>query len=461
MVHEINVPSDRKHCMVHEINVPSDRKHCMVHEINVPSDRRHCMVHEINVPSDRRHYMVHEINVPSDRKHCMVHEINVPSDRKHCMVHEINVPSDRGHCMVHEINVPSDRKHCADPNSAACDGGTPLFICTQENHIECLELLMKHGADVTKKTQDNYLPLHIAAHKGHYRCLELLLEKTNNDMLEGTLNPIMLTMFGLDVYTNCAELLVNNGIKLNTRTHFSVNPLEDILDEDNDFSLYNDVFLAPLNVAVIRNEENLVRFFLNHGADTNFVPYPCTMCLASHSSVSVSILDLLIRHGARPTCTYKRRPAKDNEKWIDYFPLLTALNSEPSNKIKRLFDSGFHLEHCLFQQCCSDLKCFFTALNDYFIAHKNRSILLNQLVLLALDYVGTVRLCSHAMNQLCIEHPSYSLIQSIIDNPRTLQQLCRVRILELLGTSLILKKDEVLRELILPDILKKFLIHEL
>lgn len=60
------------------------------------------------------------------------------------------------------------------------DGGTPLFVACQCNHLEVVEELLKHNADLNCQMVDGASPLFISSQNGHLRMVKFLLSKGAN-----------------------------------------------------------------------------------------------------------------------------------------------------------------------------------------------------------------------------------------------------------------------------------------
>jgi len=57
------------------------------------------------------------------------------------------------------------------------DGGTPLFVACQCNHLEVVEELVSNGADVHSQMVDGASPLFISSQNGHLRMVQYLIGK--------------------------------------------------------------------------------------------------------------------------------------------------------------------------------------------------------------------------------------------------------------------------------------------
>ena len=57
------------------------------------------------------------------------------------------------------------------------DGGTPLFVAAQCNHLEVVKELLDRGADINTQMVDGATPLFIAAQNGHHQLLQFLIKK--------------------------------------------------------------------------------------------------------------------------------------------------------------------------------------------------------------------------------------------------------------------------------------------
>jgi ankyrin repeat protein len=61
-------------------------------------------------------------------------------------------------------------------NTADKDGDTPLYIASQNGHLEVQRDLLKHGADVKTADKDGDTPLYIAIQNGYFEVLRNLLK---------------------------------------------------------------------------------------------------------------------------------------------------------------------------------------------------------------------------------------------------------------------------------------------
>ena len=61
--------------------------------------------------------------------------------------------------------------------SISQDGGTPLFVACQCNHLDVVKELLDRGADIHAQMVDGATPLFITAQNGHHELLKFLLKK--------------------------------------------------------------------------------------------------------------------------------------------------------------------------------------------------------------------------------------------------------------------------------------------
>lgn len=57
------------------------------------------------------------------------------------------------------------------------DGGTPLFVACQCNHLDVVEELLSRGADLHAQMIDGATPLFITAQNGHLHLLKYLISR--------------------------------------------------------------------------------------------------------------------------------------------------------------------------------------------------------------------------------------------------------------------------------------------
>jgi len=57
------------------------------------------------------------------------------------------------------------------------DGGTPLFVACQCNHVEVVEELVSNGSDIHCQMVDGASPLFISSQNGHLRMVQYLIGK--------------------------------------------------------------------------------------------------------------------------------------------------------------------------------------------------------------------------------------------------------------------------------------------
>ena len=64
----------------------------------------------------------------------------------------------------------------ASPNAACQDGATPLFIASQESHVDVVKVLASRGANVDAPFYDGTTALIVAAQNGSEAVVEVLIK---------------------------------------------------------------------------------------------------------------------------------------------------------------------------------------------------------------------------------------------------------------------------------------------
>jgi ankyrin repeat protein len=109
------------------------------------------------------------------------------------------------------------------------DGHTPLLVATRDGHIEIVRELLQAGAKV--RVEDWVFkgsPIHKATYNGNAEILKMLVEHPDIDLnVQGKINgytPLHDALW--HGYTDCAEILVNAGARLDLRGHDGKLPLD-------------------------------------------------------------------------------------------------------------------------------------------------------------------------------------------------------------------------------------------
>lgn len=133
---------------------------------------------------------------------------------------------------------------------------TPLMWALNSNMIDMAVLLINEGADVNLKASNGATALLLAAGRS-YEVTELLLSKgadihARSDNGSGVITNCTMGIIKAWVKTDLAELLLSKGAEI---------------DEVNTTEYYGGY--TPLFWAVDDNNEALVKFFCDHGANVN------------------------------------------------------------------------------------------------------------------------------------------------------------------------------------------------
>ena len=75
----------------------------------------------------------------------------------------------------------------ADVDKAKDDGATPLFMASQNGHVDIVIFLLQNKADIDKADFAGYTPLMIACERGHWDIVETLIEAGANSFQKNDL----------------------------------------------------------------------------------------------------------------------------------------------------------------------------------------------------------------------------------------------------------------------------------
>ncbi|OEY86541.1 hypothetical protein BIY23_03175 [Wolbachia pipientis] len=151
------------------------------------------------------------------------------------------------------LKLPKQQEDCF---SAPFNESTALHAAVETQHMDVMQrmnvikFIIKNGADVNQKNCNGYTPLHLAALQDDEEIVDLLLannanvhEKDNDGRM-----PLHISAVSIGMYKSVAELLLHNGADLDQQ------------DDRGD---------TPLHLAVGSENELMVKFFLEKGANPN------------------------------------------------------------------------------------------------------------------------------------------------------------------------------------------------
>ena len=165
------------------------------------------------------------------------------------------------------------------------EGTSPLMIAAANNHLDTLELLVQRGASLNVRDYYNRSALFLPAQRGHYSIIRFLLAAGinigNEEEEEGdNENCENLLFFVSD--KKCAELLIENGVKVNARydkkktsLHYAaergdIKMVKVLLDHGADIEARDLSGTTPLHISARCNLET-TKFLIERGADINAI----------------------------------------------------------------------------------------------------------------------------------------------------------------------------------------------
>ncbi|KAK8220900.1 ankyrin repeat-containing domain protein [Phyllosticta capitalensis] len=225
---------------------------------------------------------------------------------------------------------------------------TPLFLAIFHGHYEVAEILLENGADPRIPRLDGETALAKASESDNVQIIKLLIERGADVNSKALGSPLHRTAeFGRK---DIAELLIKANAEMNARREngatrtsrkFSETPLflavwfEKIdlvrlfLESGADPNIPREDGEKPLWTAVWRNREDMVQLLLEHGADVDSRGgwWETALSFAKREQ-RTNLVEILLKHGA------------DSKLCMDEPPVWTAACNKQLNVLEKLLRSG-------------------------------------------------------------------------------------------------------------------------
>ncbi|XP_037099952.1 ankyrin repeat and SOCS box protein 2-like isoform X1 [Syngnathus acus] len=344
-------------------------------------------------------------------------------------------------------------KHGADINTQAADGATALHEAAKNGHADVVEFLLSQKADANIAGKAGLLPIHIAARKGSDNIVSMLIPATSKARVRRTgISPLHVA--AEHNRDEVLESLIQAGFDVNAR-----------LCEERS-RLYEDRRSTTLYFAVANYNVDNVRMLLNAGADPNLDAFGPLLVAARQSCIES--VKLLVEHGADINARIATHPTTFpaifmfSMKYLPMFKYLLDNGGDALSCFHCVYGNGphpplqtgrshpGHLEHHERQRPTGGVTAGVQFCE--MISAPSISRWAGPIIDVLLDYVGHVTLCSRLMEHLD-SYDDWSVIKDKAALPRPLLQLCRIRIVQLVGRRR-------LKNLDLPGSLIRFLQHQ-
>ncbi|KAK7117753.1 hypothetical protein R3I94_023092 [Phoxinus phoxinus] len=329
----------------------------------------------------------------------------------------------------------------ADVNAQSIKGESVLMDAAGSGNPYCVNLLLQNGASPNRVSFTRHLPIHRAAFEGHYLVLKILLSVTSKRaIIESGQSPVHSAADGGHV--QCLQLLIDRG--------FDVNALLDRTISIN----YNDMRRSALYFAVSHGDLACIEMLLNEGAKPELDPLHCL--LVAVRAGRYEIVKMLLAKQADVNCYFT--VISDT-----IFPTSLQYCLKDEKMMRLLLNNGYNVDKCF--HCHHDyhfkmkfpwkdihahkprcvicdgedkISCFmgdttslvyvaFTSQFCDFISLCCLVDLSGRVVLILLDYVNHVPICSH-LRCILEKQKEWAEICTILNNPRSLKHLCRLEI---------------------------------
>ncbi|XP_034535658.1 dynein heavy chain 12, axonemal-like [Notolabrus celidotus] len=374
------------------------------------------------------------------------------------------------------VNLLLEAGATTDPRSHY--GLTPLALAAQGGHLEVVETLLRRGADVLSQAQDEasilfeasasgdpavisvlleygadanmakhtgHMPIHRVAHRGHLPALKLLIPVTSvSEVNDSGMSPIHSAAAG--GHTHCLKALLDAGYDPNFMLHPWLR------------RSYNDERKSALFFAVCNSDVASTKMLLENGAMANQDPIKCLQIALRLGNYE--LINVLLRFGANVNYYCKVNTT--------HFPSALQYALKDEVVLRMLCNYGYDMGRCFDCPYGNDSHIpedfegwsdtvikdtlFCEVITVSWLKH-----LSGQLVLVLLDYVDHVTLCSK-LKAAVMEQQQWPDICRVQENARCLQHLCRLRIRQCLG-RLRLRSPVFMSFLPVPGRLKDYILY--
>ncbi|XP_077194475.1 ankyrin repeat and SOCS box protein 15 isoform X2 [Paroedura picta] len=363
----------------------------------------------------------------------------------------LGVAAENGHCDVLEHLIHKG----GDVSATADDGSSILFEAAGGGNPDCIALLLEYGGSGNLPNKAGHLPIHRAAYEGHYLALKYLIPVTSTTAIRKSgLSPIHSAADGQN--PQCLELLIENNFDVNA------------LLAKNISQSYDDERKTALYFAVSNNDILSTEVLLQAGADPNKDPLNCL--LVSVRAGNHEIVRLLLSYGANVNCYFNLVNDTHFPSAIQY-----ALNDEVM--LRLLLNHGYDVGMCFdcmhgdifgnsfvwstpeedilpgWTSCVIKDNPFCDFMTVPWMKH-----LVGPIVRILIDYMDYVPLCTK-LKFVLETQKEWRDIQQILENPRPLKHLCRLKIRKCMGLER-LQKPLSMKKLPLPPVLKGYILYK-
>ncbi|XP_032893523.1 ankyrin repeat and SOCS box protein 15 isoform X2 [Amblyraja radiata] len=331
-------------------------------------------------------------------------------------------------------------------HAQADDGASVLLEAAEGGNPDCITVLLEYGAKPNEPDNAGHLPIHRAAQEGHYLALKLLIPVTRKCAIKKSgINPIHLAADNGS--TQCLELLIESGFDVNA-----------VMNEEI-AATYDDKRRTALYIAVSNNDVACTELLLRGSARQNQDPLSCL--LVAVRAGNHELVRLLLRYGANVNSYFTL--INDTQ-----FPTAIQYAVHDEMMLRLLLNNGYDVPMCF--DCIHtdslgrfhlhpviESKSYITSFCE-FITVQWMSHSVGRVVRVLIDYVDYVSFCVK-LKPVLEKQREWPEICHIMENPRLLKHLCRLKIRKSMGQRQ-LQDPTCLALLPLPPALVDYLLYK-